>query len=129
MSKSMVLTPRMSEKAYGVSQILNTYVFDVPTDANKHSVARAVSRQFAVTVTNVNIANINGKIKRTYRKRGRAVQGRQSDTKKAYVTLKQGDTLPLFAAVEESEAKSEKISELAEKAAEKRTKKDKKDKK
>jgi large subunit ribosomal protein L23 len=129
MSKSIILIPRMSEKAYATSQSLNTYVFDVPKEANKHTVAQAVSVQFNVSVASVNIANVNGKTKRSYRKRGRAVTGRQSDTKKAYVTLKQGDTLPLFAAVEESEAKSEKLTELAEKAAEKRAKDTKKEKK
>ncbi len=126
MSKSMLLIPRMSEKAYGVSQSLNTYVFDVPKDANKFTVAQAVGAQFDVSVVNVNITNIRGKVIRSYRKRSRAISGRQSDFKKAYVTLKEGDSLPLFAAVEEAEAKSEKISEAAEKAAEKRAKKEKK---
>jgi large subunit ribosomal protein L23 len=124
--KSMTLTPRMSEKAYTLSQARNTYVFDVPGDVNKHSVARAVSAQFSVTVTDVNIANIKGKAKRTIRKGGRAVSGRQNGVKKAYVTLKSGDTLPLFAAVEAAEAKSEKTAEMVEKAAEKRAKKERK---
>ena len=122
--KSLTLVPRMSEKAYGVSQALNTYVFDVPKDANKHSIARAVAVQFEVTVMSVNVTNINGKAKRTVRKGSRPVKGRQSDFRKAYVKLKPGDSLPLFAAVEASEAKSEKLAEAAEKAAEKRAKKE-----
>lgn len=126
MSRTVVLIPRMSEKAYGVSQTLNTYVFDVPVDANKHTVARAVEIQFEVSVINVNITNVRGKAKRTIRKRGRVANGRQRDFKKAYVTLKDGDSLPLFAAVEEAEAKSEKLAEAAEKAAEKRAKKESK---
>lgn len=126
MSKIVTLIPRLSEKAYAASQTRNTYVFDVPEDANKHTIARAVSAQFDVTVTGVNIANINGKAKRTVRKGGRAISGRQSDIKKAYVTLKAGDSLPLFAAVEEAEAKSEKLAEAAEKATEKAAKKEKK---
>lgn len=109
MSKDLILKPRMSEKAYALSQTRNTYVFDVPGDANKHTVARAVAAQFEVTVTNVNIANIAGKAKRTVRKNGRASQGRQNDTSKAYVTLKDGDTLPVFAALEqEAEAADKK---------------------
>lgn len=124
--KSLVLIPRMSEKAYTASQALNTYVFDVPADANKHTVARAIGTQFDVTVTGVNITTNKGKAKRTVRKTGRAVKGRQVDIKKAYVTLKEGDSLPLFAAVEKAEAKSEKIAEAAEKAAEKQAKKEKK---
>jgi large subunit ribosomal protein L23 len=119
----IVLKPRMSEKAYGVSQLRNTYVFDVDGDANKHTVARAVSEQYSVEVTNVRVVNVKGKAKRTVRKGGRPVLGRQSDVKKAYVTLKQGNTLPIFAAIEEAEAKEAKVSEQAEKAAAKAEKK------
>lgn len=124
MDKTRILNPRLSEKAYGLSQVRNTYVFDVPKDANKHSVARAVSAQFNVTVTNVNIANIDGKAKRTIRKGGRAAAGKQNDVKKAYVTLLAGDTLPLFAAIEEADAKNEEITKAAAKAVEKRAKKE-----
>jgi large subunit ribosomal protein L23 len=124
--KLITLVPRMSEKSYTVSQALNTYVFDVPKSANKHTVALAVSAQFEVTVVGVNVINVKGKEIRTYRKRGRGGVGRQNDFKKAYVTLKEGDSLPLFAAVEEQEAKSEKMQEAADKAAEKRAKKEKK---
>lgn len=124
MSKTLPLVPRMSEKAYAVSQTQGTYVFDVPQDANKHTVARAVSAQFDVTVTKVNITNIDGKAKRTIRKGGRVSQGKQADTKKAYVTLKKGESLPIFAAIEEAEEKDKKAAELAAKAAEKRAKKE-----
>lgn len=106
-----VLRPRMSEKAYGVSQLRNTYVFDVESDANKHSVARAVHEQYEVTVTAVRVVNVKGKVKRTVRKGGRPSLGRQSDTKKAYVTLKAGDTLPIFAAIEEADAKDAEVAE------------------
>lgn len=126
MDKTLVLTPRLSEKAYALSQSRNTYVFDIPKDANKHSVARAVSAQFNVTVEKVNIANIDGKPKRTVRKGGRASAGKKNDIKKAFVTLKLGDTLPLFAAIEEADAKSEELNKAAEKAVEKRAKKEKK---
>lgn len=123
MDKTIVLKPRLSEKAYGLANARNTYVFDVPGDANKHTVARAVGAQFTVTVTEVNIANIKGKAKRTVRKNGRASAGRQSDIKKAYVTLKAGDSLPLFAAEEEAEAKEAKQTEKLAKASEKDAKK------
>lgn len=129
MSKSTTLKPRLSEKAYGLSQTKNTYVFDVPSDANKHTVARAVTAQFEVTVTNVNITNIKGKAKRTVRKSGRAAMGRQNAVRKAYVTLKSGDSLPLFAALEQEAEKAEKTSEVIAKAQAKADKKaDKSDK-
>ena len=119
MDKSVFIRPRISEKAYGLSQARNTYVFDVDGDANKHTVARAVTAQYGVTVSDVNISNLKGKTKRTVRKGGRASTGRQSDVKKAYVTLAAGQTLPIFAAVEEAEAKEAK---QAEKPAKKETK-------
>lgn len=126
MSKLTVLKPRMSEKAYGLSQQLNVYIFDVPSNANKYTVAAAVTEQFGVAVKSVNISNVDGKAKRTISKKGRVVKkGRQSDVKKAYVTLKSGESLPFFAAVEEAEAKdkaqAEKVAEKAEKAEKKET--------
>ena len=121
MDKTLILKPRLSEKAYGLSQVHNTYVFDVPQGVNRLSVANAVSVQYGVSVVGVNIAVVKGKVKRTIRKRGRDM-GRQADVKKAYVTLKAGDSLPLFAAVEESEAKAEKVEAVAAKAIEKQAK-------
>lgn len=118
-----VLRPRMSEKAYAVSQLRNTYVFDVEGDTNKHAVARAVSEQYSVTVTAVRVVNQQGKVKRTIRKGGRPTMGRQSDVKKAYVTLKEGDSLPIFAAIEEAEAKQAETQEKLDKAAAKADKK------
>lgn len=114
---SLVLKPRMSEKAYALSGQRNTYVFDVERAANKHTIARAVTAQYGVTVTEVNVINQNGKAKRTVRKGGRPSMGRQADFKKAYVTLKAGDTLPIFAAIEEAEVKETKLNEKLEKAS------------
>lgn len=127
MSMSMVLKPRMSEKAYGLSQLTNTYVFEVPRTANKHTVAEAVAAQFEVTVTNVRIANKKGKAKRTFVKRSRPVEGREAASKRAYVTVAEGEIIPVFAAVEEAEKEQEKkqaaVSKATEKAAKKTAKK------
>lgn len=126
MDKTLVLTPIMSEKAYGLSQAHNTYVFAVPKGANKHTVARAVSSQFEVAVTTVNITNILGKPKRTVRKNGRVSKGKQNDIRKAYVTLKVGESIPIFAALEEEAAKNEKAAEKANAIAAKAAAKEKK---
>jgi ribosomal protein L23 len=133
MSTQMPLLPRLSEKAVAQSQT-GTYVFVVPTDANKHSVARAIEAQFAVTVTEVNISILKGKAKRTISQKGRRqLKGRTADAKKAYVTLAEGQKLPIFDAIEEEEAKQaetqEKLSKAAEKQAEKEAKKAAKEKK
>jgi large subunit ribosomal protein L23 len=68
----------------------------IPGNANKQTVAAAITARFKVTVEAVNIMNSKGKPKRTVRKGGRATQGSRSDSKKAYVTLKAGDKLPFF---------------------------------
>lgn len=97
MSKTLLLKPRVSEKAYGQSLTKNTYVFVVPADSNRTEVADAVTVQFGVTVTGVNILNVKGKVKRTVRKGGKQSKGRDNDIKKAYVTLKEGDSIAVFA--------------------------------
>ena len=127
MYKQVALKPRLSEKSYAQSQN-NVYVFVVPADANKHSVARAVEAQFEVTVSEVNILNLKGKAKRTISKKGRRqLNGTSSDTKKAYVTLVKGQSLPIFAAEEEAETKTEKAQEQIDKAAAKQAEKEAKD--
>ncbi len=97
MSKTLLLKPRVSEKAYGLSMTKNTYVFVVPNDANRTEVAQAVEVQFGVTVLDVNILNIKGKAKRTVRKGGKQSHGKDNDFKKAYVVLKEGDSIAVFA--------------------------------
>src|SRR5437868_4847131 len=96
--KDLVLKPRISEKAYALSQVegVKTYVLEVPKDAEKLTIKRAVEAQFEVTVTGVRTTIHKGKEKMSYRKRMRPIAGRRSDIKKAYVTLKDGDSLPIF---------------------------------
>ena len=117
-NKTLFLQPRISEKTYSLAQTRNTYVFEVPTGANKHVIAYAVATQFDVTIEDVNITNVKGKAKRTVRKGGRAVTGKRSDFKKAYVTLKAGQSLPFF-----------ETEETADEGAKGKVKADKKEKK
>lgn len=98
---NLVITPRVSEKAYGQAGDLNTYVFVVPLSANKIEIKRAVEAEYSVEVIDVNIARISGKVKKSYRKGGRTITGSRSDIKKAYVRVKDGQTIPVFAAQEE----------------------------
>ncbi len=100
-AKVITLKPRVSEKSYGLSELTNTYVFDIPVTANNLAVAGAVEAQYDVRVTSVRISNIPGKVKRAYRRRGRSVNSvKRSNIRKAYVTLAEGDKLPIFAAAE-----------------------------
>lgn len=124
----IAIIPRVSEKAYAMSQApgAKTYVFEVPLSANKHTVARAISAEYEVTVVNVRTVLVKGKTKQSYRKGSRPITGRRSDIKKAYVTLKEGNSLPIF---EEIAAEEAKIAEAEEKQAKKEAKKESKAKK
>ena len=115
-AKTMTLKPKVSEKTYALSSG-SVYVFGVPKDANKMTVASEVSQQFGVSVTNVRILNIKGKHKRTNIKRSRPKLGKQNDLKKAYVTLKEGETIPVFAAIEKAEKDAQKAAEKSKKKA------------
>ena len=106
--KSIAINPKLSEKAYGLSEERNTYIFKVMAGTNKFDIAKAVTEQYDVKVKKVRIAGVPGKSVRAYRQRGRkSVAGQRSDIRKAYVTLKAGDKLPIFAAVEEREQPKE----------------------
>ena len=103
----LVLKPRVSEKAYALSENSSTYVFDIPANANKHSIAQAVAKQFKVSVVKVRIASSASKSRRSYA-RGKFTYGKRPGFQKAYVTLKEGDKLPFFASEEETKPAKEK---------------------
>jgi len=120
MYKDVILKPRISEKSYQLSQTDNVYVFSVPKEANKLIVGRAVEAQFNVSVIDVRIAHLPRKPKRSLRDGGRKVaKGYQPGVKKAYVKVKAGDTIPLFAAEEEEKAREEKLQQQLERSAKK----------
>lgn len=95
--KLVSVTPRATEKAY--SQVLktNTYTFDVPLTANKQEITQAVEDQFKVTVVNIKSLVQSGKAVRFSRGKSRNPgMTNRSDSKKAYVTLKAGDSIRVF---------------------------------
>lgn len=102
MSKTLSIKPRLSEKAYALSERSNTYVFDVPIFANRHTVGDAVASQYSVGVASVKIASTAAKPMRAYKKRGRNIASQRPGVRKAYVTLNEGDKLPFFATEENS---------------------------
>jgi large subunit ribosomal protein L23 len=123
---SIVLKPRMSEKTYAQSE-KSVFCFDVDAGLNKHQIAQAVQSTYDVTVTQVRIVIRKGRAKRVYKKRS-FEHGTTPDIKKAYVTLKAGQSIPIFAAVEEAEEKVEKTEKAVKKAQAKKDKKAGKDK-
>ena len=81
----------MSEKAALLGETNNEYVFKVARRANKIEIKKAVEKLFEVKVEDVRTCNYAGKIKR----KRRSDQGRTASWNKAYVRLKDGDTLDL----------------------------------
>lgn len=100
----------MSEKAYQQSLNNNVYVFVVPNSANKLTIEKAVSSQFDVTVTNVRTVIQNGKPVNSRHKRARPISVNRKDIKKAYVTLKEGDSIAIFDVEEDKSAKKAKTT-------------------
>lgn len=97
--------PRATEKAYAQSQN-NVYVFNVPLSANKQQIVDAVESQFDVKVTGIKTLVQNGKAVRFSRGKNR-FPGKtvRKDTKKAYVTLAEGNSIQVFDQPAEEEKK------------------------
>ena len=87
--------PHISEKATMTAEKANTIVFKVATDATKKEIKAAVEKLFEVEVKSVNTLITKGKTKRQGLR-----QGRRSDVKKAYVTLKEGQDLDFVGGAE-----------------------------
>jgi large subunit ribosomal protein L23 len=83
----LVLAPVITEKATQGSEH-NQVTFRVPLDATKPEIRAAVERLFKVKVTGVNTLRQAGKVKRF-----RGTVGRRAQTKKAIVTLAEGQTI------------------------------------
>ena len=89
--RDIIIAPVLSEKSYGLME-QNTYTFFVNPSANKTQIKIAVEQIFGVDVASVNTANRAGK-----RKRSRTGFGQRKDTKRAYVTLREGsDSIDIF---------------------------------
>ena len=90
--RDVILKPVVSEKSYALLD-RNVYTFIVAPDANKTEIRQAVESIFGVRVTKVNTLNRAGKRKRN---RKSYTFGRRAATKRAIVTLVEGDRIDLF---------------------------------
>ncbi len=91
MSKSqyydIIRSPVITEKSTMASEN-NQVVFNVASSADKPLIKAAVEALFEVKVKAVNTLVRKGKVKRF-----RGIKGRQSDVKKAIVTLEEGHSI------------------------------------
>ena len=83
----IIRSPVITEKSTLLSEH-NQVMFNVAKTATKPEIKKAVEALFEVKVSAVNTFNRKGKTKRF-----RGIVGRQSDVKKAIVTLEEGQSI------------------------------------
>ena len=88
--RDILLAPVVSEKSYALLDE-NKYTFIVDKNANKTAIKIAVENVFGVKVTSVNTINRQGKKRRT-----RSGWGKRPDTKRAIVTVAEGQHIDIF---------------------------------
>lgn len=86
----VLVKPKVSEKSIDMMED-NKYCFIVNKNANKIEIKHAVEEAFNVKVLNVTTHKIPGKTKRMGR-----FEGKTPSTKRAIVTLKDGDKIEIF---------------------------------
>ncbi|HEY8454273.1 MAG TPA: 50S ribosomal protein L23 [Actinopolymorphaceae bacterium] len=88
--RDVLIAPVISEKSYGLLD-QNKYTFLVDPRANKTEIKIAVEKVFNVKVTDVNTLNRPGKRRRT-----RYGWGQRPRTKRAIVTVADGERIDIF---------------------------------
>lgn len=86
----VLIKPVVTERSTGLME-QNKYTFKVDPKANKIEIKNAVEKIFKVDVVSVTTMSVPGKLKRQGK-----TQGFTPDWKKAIVTLKAGQRLPIF---------------------------------
>ncbi|BDE96944.1 MULTISPECIES: 50S ribosomal protein L23 [Raoultibacter] len=89
--REVIIRPIISEHSYDMMED-NCYTFEVAKTANKVEIAQAIEAIFNVKVVKVNTLNVKAKPKRV-----RYQLGKTRTWKKAMVTVKEGDSIELFA--------------------------------
>jgi large subunit ribosomal protein L23 len=88
----VLLRPVVSEKSYALMED-GVYIFVVAPESTKIEIRRAVEEAFGVRVRKVNTLNRKGKRRRNRRSN---TFGTRASTKRAVVTLAEGDRIDLF---------------------------------
>jgi large subunit ribosomal protein L23 len=89
----VLVKPLVTEKAANLG-VLNKYVFEINTSANKIEVAKAIKEIYGILPINVNIIKVLGKKVRSGR-----MTGKRKGWKKAVITLPAGKTINIYEGV------------------------------
>ena len=112
----MEILPIVSEKAYA-EETKHTYLFRVPAGASKQAIAKVIAETFNVTVEDVRTLTRKGK-KTRYSRGKHAYPGTtyRQDKHIAYVTIKEGEKIPVFDNEEDEKASADKSAKTEAKA-------------
>jgi large subunit ribosomal protein L23 len=88
---NVIIRPVVSERSYDMME-QGKYTFEVARTAAKEEIRAAVEKLFGVHVVKVNTINVKPKTKRV-----RMQEGQTRQWRKAIVTLKEGETIEVFA--------------------------------
>ncbi len=91
---SVLRKPLVTEKTAAAKEENNVVSFVVDKNANKAEIKSSVQKIFNVAVESVRTVNVAGKLKRSG-----SVFGKRSNWKKAYVSLKDGESIEIFEGV------------------------------
>jgi large subunit ribosomal protein L23 len=92
----ILIKPIITEKMTSLAEKLNRYGFVVDRSANKVQIRQAVEKMYGVKVESVNTQQYVGKVKTRNTTRGIAI-GRVNRSKRAFVTLKNGEAIDFYA--------------------------------
>jgi large subunit ribosomal protein L23 len=85
---SLILRPVITEKTTLLKDKNHEVCFEVPRDANKIEIKKAVEQLFKTKVVSVRTQNKLGKVRRVGRN-----SGKTKDWKKAFVKIKEGEKM------------------------------------
>ena len=88
--RDVIIAPVITEKSGNIASNGNKFFFKVDARANKTEIKLAIEKIFKVNVTEIRTINVKPKKKRIGR-----YAGLTNRTKKAIVTLKEGQTIDL----------------------------------
>jgi large subunit ribosomal protein L23 len=92
-ARDIIIAPVITEKSMA-GTATQQYTFEVHSSASKTQIKSAIREIFKVTVVKINTVNVGGKTK-NFARRGVRTSGKQSDWKKAIVTLAAGQKIEL----------------------------------
>ena len=94
---SILKRPLLTEKLTALTE-KGVFAFEVDRKANKIEIKKAIKSKYGVTVEKISTMRTQGKLKSRNTKSG-VVTGRTASTKKAIVTLKEGEVIDFYSGI------------------------------